>query len=553
MITTPRGAGQVLADRLEIDAGPLLGGGGLVRDYLAGHDLSPFYTGHFSDPQAYARKAVEVESRLDARARAVAGAAIEPLGDAADRLRRILGGDGFFVTTGQQPALFGGPLYTIYKILSAIRQADVLEQLLGRPVLALFWVGSDDHDWDEANHAAVFDAQQYVHRITVSAPDVPPLPLSRRRWGPGILPAVDELSRALPRTHHADDVLAHVREAYAPQRTVAESFTATMRWLLHDRRVAVVDSAHPALRRAGVPVLKREAERTREHNAQLARQTERLEAAGYDAQVAIAADASNLMVIDEHGRDRLMRTGRGWQTRREHGQIDADELLGRIATSPDSFSPNVLLRPVVENAVFPTIAYVAGPGELSYFAQIGCLFAAHGILPPVLVPRASITLIEPKVRRLLDRLGVEPDALRRPFRDVAADAVAAEVPADVQRALADLRRTITEGYRELEAAAAGIDPTLRGPLTSARNASLLETRAAEKRILAGLRRRHEVKIEQLRRVAAQIQPEGSPQERVLGPLPLVAEHGRGIIAEIEARIDMRTTPVAGWSGPRCDW
>lgn len=554
MITTSPGAGQILADRLEIRAGPLLGGGRLVRDYLAGLDLSAFFTGHFSDPQAYERKAAEVDGRLDARARAIAGAAIEPLGDAGERLHRILGGDGFFVTTGQQPALFGGPLYTLYKVLSAIRQAEHLERRLGRPVLALFWVGSDDHDWDEANHAAVFDAQQHVHRITVPAPDVPPLPLSRRRWGAGVLQAVEELRRALPATDHSDDVMAHVRGAYTAHATVADSSTATMRWLLGDRRVAIVDSAHPALRRAAVPVLVREAERTRQHNAVLLGQTRRLEAAGYGAQVVIAADASNLMMIDENGRDRIMRTARGWQTRREHEEIGEAELIGRIRARPESFSPNVLLRPVVESAAFPTIAYVAGPGELSYFAQIGCLFAAHGILPPVIVPRASVTLIEPKVRRLLAKLDMEPDALRRPFRDVVADAVAAEVPVDVQRALAHLRRVLTEGYEELAAAAAGIDPTLRRPLTSARNASLLETHAAEKRILARLRRTHEVKIEQLRRAAAHIQPEGAPQERVLGPLPLVAEYGRGIVAEIEARIDMNTAQVADWSGPHCgEW
>jgi bacillithiol biosynthesis cysteine-adding enzyme BshC len=533
---------------------PLAGGGRLVRDYLAGTDLSTFYTGHHGDPAAYERKAAEVEARLDAAGRGAAGAAIEPLGDSAARLERILAGDGFFVTTGQQPALFGGPLYTICKILAAIRLADALERRLERPVLGLFWIGSDDHDWDEANHTAVLDAQKYVQRITVDAPaDAAAVPLSHRRWGAGVERAVAELAAALPDTVHAADVMAHVREAYRPERTVAGSFADTLRYLLHDHRLAMVDSAHPVVRRAAVPVLRADARRVLAHDDPVARQTQRLEAAGYDAQVAVADGASNLMLIDEQGRDRVMRTARGWATRRERSGIGEAALLELLEAEPERFSPNVLLRPVVESALFPTIAYVAGPSELSYFAQIGCLFAAHGILPPVVVPRPSVTLVDRKLRRSLTALGLHADALARPFRDVVADAIAGDMPPAVTRALAALRASIATGYEQLTAAAERIDPTLRGPLASARNSSLLDAAGAEKKISAQLRRTNHVRIEQLRRAAVQIHPDDKPQERVMGPLPFVAAYGRGIIAGIEAALDMEPAGTAApWSGPVCE-
>jgi bacillithiol synthase len=547
-----RGIVEPAAPEAAIRVRPLTGGGPLVRDYLAGRDLSAFYTGHYSDPAAYERKAAEVEARLDVHSRAAAGAAIEALGDSGGRLERILAGDGFLVTTGQQPALFGGPLYTLYKILGAIRMAAVLERQLDRPVLALFWIGSDDHDWDEANHSHVLDAQKYVQRITVTAPaDAPPLPLSHRRWGEGVTRAVEELAAVLPDTMHSAEVMAHVREAYVPNRTVAASFADTLRYLLHDRRVAIVDSAHPALRRAAIPVLRADAARVIGHGDPVAYQTARLEAAGYSAQVAVTANAANLMLIDEQGRDRIIRTARGWTTRRQRNGIGEAALLDMIEAQPERFSPNVLLRPVVESAVFPTLAYVAGPAELSYFAQIGCLFAAHGILPPVIVPRPSVTLIDAKLRRSLDTLGIGADALARPFRDVISDAVAEDMPPDVKRALGALRAAITAGYEQLAVAAEDIDPTLRGPLTAARNASLHEAVAAEKKISAQLRRANHVKIEQLRRAAAHIHPHDKPQERVLGPLPFVAAHGRGIIAGIEAALDMELTAAAAWTGPAC--
>jgi bacillithiol synthase len=552
MSSGPRMAGAAVEGELAVRQHPAPGGGRLVRDYLAGVDLSPFFTGHYSDLAVYRRKAAEVEARLDAGARARAGSAIEPLGDSAGHLERILAGDGFFVTTGQQPALFGGPLYTLYKILGAIRLAATLERKLGRPVLALFWVGSDDHDWDEANHVSVLDAQQYVRRITVKgAADAPPVPLSVRTWGTGVEQAVTELASSLPDTVHAAEVMAHVRAAYVPDSTVAASFVATLRYLLHDRRLAIVDSGHPALRRAAAPVLRADAARVLAGDDPVARQTSRLREAGYDEQVAVAEDASNLMLIDDQGRDRIIRTTRGWATRRERSGIGEGALLEMIEAHPDRFSPNVLLRPVVESAVFPTLAYVAGPSELSYFAQIGCLFEAHGILPPVVVPRPSVTLLDEKTGRTLERLGIDIEALRRPFREVVADAVTEAMPPDVAGALDSLRAALGTAYEELTAAASRIDPTLRGPLRSSRNASLLDAAAAEKKIRAQLRTTNHVRIEQLRGLASQLHPDGRPQERVFGPLSYVAAHGRGIVAAIEAELDMEPAGTASWRGPVC--
>jgi uncharacterized protein YllA (UPF0747 family) len=230
---------------LAIHAGTLAGST-LLRDYLTGSDLSPFYTGHPGDISAYRRKAAEVDARLDAAARLRVHDAIECLGDSAPRVHRILNGDGYFITTGQQPALFGGPLYTLYKVLAAVRLAGVLEGLLNKPVVALFWNGADDHDWDEANHTHVIDADDYVRRLKVPAgDDVPPLAMSERTWGRGIIPVIDEFISTLPDTPWSADVAAHVRSAYRPDATVADAFAATMRLLLHDRRVAMVSSAHP--------------------------------------------------------------------------------------------------------------------------------------------------------------------------------------------------------------------------------------------------------------------------------------------------------------------
>jgi bacillithiol synthase len=531
---------------LRVLAGRLLGGGALARDYSAGRDLSPFFTGQPAELESYRRKAAEVERRLDGDARRRLAPSIHALGDAGDRLERILDGDGFFVTTGQQPALFGGPLYTLYKILAAIRLAEELETRLQRPVLALFWIGSDDHDWEEANHATLLDGSDYVERVEVRAEHgAPPLPLSERVWGSDVGRAVERLVELLPATPFGRRIAEHVRTTYTPDATVAASSTATLRLLLEDRRLAMVDSADPAVRRAAAPVLRHEALHAQEHAAQTASRTELLSEAGYRVQVAVSADASNLMLIDEHGRDRLVRLASGWVTRREHRAMSDAELLGRIDAGPEQFSPNVLLRPVVESALFPTIAYVAGPGEISYFAQIGRLFDAHGIQPPVVVPRPSVTLVEPAIERILERLDMTPAELQRPFDELASLVVRRHLPAEIHAALLALRESLHEGYDRLTELATRMDPTLEGPLTGARNAGLIRTREAEKKIVARMKHRNGELLEQVRRAAAHLYPGGAPQERVLNVLPFAARHGPDLIAQIEDSLDMALAPLAG--------
>jgi bacillithiol synthase len=549
----PAHAGRIATD-LVVRATPLRGGGALVRDYLDGKpELGRFFAGHPSDPAAYQGKGGEVAARLDAAGRMGAGAAILPLGDAADRLERILAGDGFFVTTGQQPGLFGGPLYTLYKALAAIRLAAALEGVLGRPVLALFWVGSDDHDWAEASHSAILDGEGFVQRVSVAAPaDATPLPMSRRTWGRGIDPALADVAEHLPRTPSGDAVRAHLREAYTADTTVTASFIATLRLLLHDQRIALVDSADPRVRRAAAPVLRAEVERTSAHHEQLRRQTERLAEAGYPAQVAVVAGTSNLMMEDEHGRDRLVRGRNGWLTRRERTAMTDDALFRLLDREPERFSANVLLRPVVENAIFPTIAYVAGPGEIRYYAQLGCLFRAHGIRPPVVVPRPSVTLIEPPIRRILDEIGMQADAFARPFEELFTEAARQRAPASLAAGVRRVREDVTRAFAALEDAAVRIDPTLEGPVRAARNRSLREADRAERRILRQLKRQHGVLGMRLRRAAASLQPDGTPQERVFGALPFLARYGPGLVPAIAAALDLEPDGSAAWDASGCE-
>lgn len=512
----------------------------LVDDYV-GEDagLLSFFAGSPFDPEAYRVKARDVAARFDSDARRAMADAVRPLGaDASQKLAAIRDGHGFFVTTGQQPGLFGGPLYTVYKAFTAIALAKRLETILDAPVLALFWIASDDHDWEEANHVHLLDTGNTIRRLSLEGDAEPARSMGRRRLGDGAETALNEISEALPPSDFVAPLLDSLREAYQGDRTVAAAFADTLAGTLDGLCVGVVDAQDPVIRRLGAPVIGRELVETGAHQQALRDRTRELEAAGYDAQVPVLAGASNVFhEDDEHGRERLLRDEQGWVLRASDRRLSDEALWTLWEEDPARFSPNVVLRPVVESAVFPTLAYVGGPGEVRYLAQTGRLFECHGIGMPLVYPRLSVTLLEGKVSKVLDRFGLEVDSFRRPVQELISAAIQAEVPAEVHSALASLRASLQDGYQAVYDAAEAVDPTLKGPIFNARNEAFRGLSEVEKKVRQHVKLRQESEHEQIEKAAANLAPLGKPQERVLNVHQYLARYGRDLISAILAEVE----------------
>lgn len=539
---------------LEIRVRPI-SGNDLVDHYIRGNDaLAPFFPGHPYDPEAYRRKAEEIRARFDPHRLQAMAEAVRPVGPGADHtLQRIAGGDGFFVTTGQQPGLFTGPLYTVHKTLSAVALARRLEHLLDVPVLPLFWVASDDHDWGEANHTYLLDAANELHRLTLEGD-----PQSHRSMGARTLngaaeSALDELEEILPPSDFRPALMKRLRDAYS-HGTVAGAFAELIDELFGGFGLGMVDAQDPVLRRLARPVIRRELQNAEAHEAALRRQTERLGGLGYEAQVPILPGAANVFYEDaEHGRERLLRENGSWTLRASQRPLDDQEVWSLCDEAPDRFSANVVLRPVVESAVFPTLAYVGGPGETRYLAQTGCLFEAHGIGMPVVYPRLTVTLIEGKVRKVLDKFGLdEPDFLARPVHEVVSAVVRDDVPDAVQEAVNELRQALQEKYQALYDAAEPIDPTLRGPIFHARNEAFKAISDVEKKIRHHVKLNEETELEQIEKAAINLAPEGKPQERVLNVHQYLARYGPDLIPAILERMEVELEEAhPGWTEVDC--
>jgi uncharacterized protein YllA (UPF0747 family) len=428
---------------------------------------------------------------------------------------RLAQSDVLVVTTGQQPGLFTGPLYTIYKALSAIAIARRLERERGVPVVPVFWVAGDDHDFAEANHAWFIDAAGEAARIVLRerAPDAPQLPVYREPCGAEIVAAMDTLRARLPETEFKGDVLDGLAGCYVPNLSLADAFARALVALLGPRGLAVFLPYHPAAKRAAAPwVLKA-------------------------LSVTLPDGLTPVLVEASAGRDRLRSDGHRFVTRRSGEHFTGTELAERVAAAaPERLSPNVLLRPVVEAALFPTVAYAAGPGELEYLRDAAPLYGALDVQPQTPVPRWSGVLVEGRVDKFMQKHGLTLADFERPPGALEAHVLSDSLSPEVEEAFRETRRQVEESYAHLAQAVVHVDPTLERTVQSARNAALAGTHDLEKKVVASLKRTNETLMGQLARARAVLAPDGKAQERVLTVASFLARYGPELLDEIEAEV-----------------
>ena len=507
---------------------------GLGAAYARGEEAAlRWYQADWRDPSAWKARARMVAERFDKGARERAVSALRaPTEDGRRALARVVEEDGFVITTGQQPGLFTGPLYTIYKALSAVALARSLETFLDAPVVPVFWVASEDHDWEEVDHADLIGVDNELHRIRVPAPArAGELPLHGLPVGDGIDGALDQLTGLLPQTEFTPDHLELLRRCWPSGVTLPDGVRATLEELLGPFGMVFVDAADPALKSASCGVLEAEVRSAEEHEGALVERARELQAAGWPVQVPVLEGGVNLFIEGPGGRERLYREGDEYRVR-SGDTFSLDDVLSRLRDDPRSVSPNVLLRPVVEAATLPTLGYVAGPAETAYLAQLAPLFASHGVDQPMVFPRFSAALVERKVGKVLDKFSLEVAALGRPSHEIASDLAREDLPEGVGKSLGAIREMLEQEGASLVTAARPVDPTLKGPIEHALSVSLDSWAEAERKIVQAVKRKGETRLKQVEKARLHLFPDGVPQERLVNVFYYLARYGSPLLEEI---------------------
>lgn len=440
------------------------------------------------------------------------------------------------VTTGQQPGLFTGPLYTIYKALSAAALARLLREVWGRPVVPVFWLANDDHDLAEAATASWIAADGTLRRAVLRTrhADATLTPMYREPLGPDIEPILRQLQGDLAAGPDRDAVADWLVRHYRPDATVGSAYATAMAELLAPHGVVCLDASHRAVKQLAAPLLMRAIHESDALEAQLQPLAATLAARGADPGVSLGDGATLVMLEGAGGRDRMRRAGDTVVTRRGRERLTLAEVSAIAAAEPERLSPNVLLRPVVESALLPTVAYAAGPGELKYLALTPPIYQHLQITRQQPVPRWSGLMVEPRVDRILGKFNLELGDLMGPAGAAEAKVVREAMPEELAAALRRLQHTLEREYGIIEEGAVAVDPTLQRPVESAKGGARTTLEKVEKKLLQHLKRRRETELQQLTRARTAVSPDGKPQERVLTIAPFLARYGRGILDDVFA-------------------
>ena len=455
-------------------------------------------------------------------------------GDASsESLDRFARPNTLVVVAGQQPGLFGGPLYTLYKALTAIAQARGLEAATGRPVVPIFWVASDDHDFEEVRRTWVSDGGLEPKRIEYpSRGSEPAVSFSRIRLGSEIGPMIDQVASALPGSGFQDGVIASLRAAYAPGRTWTEAFARFMAGFVTPLGALVFDPSDREAKALTLPVFEREVALRGESSRAAKKAGEDLVRKGYHAQIDRAGNELNLFWHEAARESLRLEQDGAIRIGAKSAPMKPDAFVALLRSHPENASPGVLLRPLVQDYLLPTAAYVGGPAEVAYWGQVQALYPLFEMTVPAVVPRAGATLLEPKVAKTLERFGIEWTSFAGDVETVVGGALRKLLPGDFPESFERERMIWRESFERLEKKVVEFDPSLQAAVTTAGRRVEHDGTNLERKLMQVWKRRQEETVQQIRRARAQLFPEGKLQERVYSPAGYSARYGPDLVSAL---------------------
>jgi bacillithiol biosynthesis cysteine-adding enzyme BshC len=431
------------------------------------------------------------------------------------------------VVTGQQAGAFGGPLYTLLKAVTTIQLARRISAAHGVSVVPVFWVHGEDHDWNEVRAARVLTADALVAEVSLSAAGPVDGPVAHRILADDTGAALQRLGELVPPTEFTDDVVQRLARHYRSGAGMAAAFAGWLDDLLGASGLVVFDAADPEVKPAVAGLLAAEIHEPRV--SRLAREAaETLRRQGHTPQVEPAEDAIALFYLDPQGRLPIRRMDGGRVLVGEDVR-PAEEVAGEARAHPERFSPNVLLRPIVQDQLFPTIAYVAGPGEIAYQAQLGAVYRAFGVEAPLVYPRASATVLDSAAARFLDRHPVTFETLQVQDESVLNRLLEAQLPAEIDRLIDGADAWLVEQATQLKPAVAVVDPTLAGAVDTTIARARETFGQLRHKIVQASKRRDQTMRRQFERTRALAFPDGHPQERVLNVAFFVNRYGPAVV------------------------
>lgn len=434
------------------------------------------------------------------------------------------------VVTGQQLGLFGGPLYTFYKSITAIKLCSYLKEKYDQyHFVPVFWLEGDDHDFDEVRSTNILNNENQVALLKYDDGQLEEINrggIGGLKFNQNIETVVNELISYLRESEFKPSLVEMIKTAYQPGKTFLESFRELMIKLFDEYGLIVFNPIDPEVKRLLVPIFEQEITNYRDQTGYLVERSAELEEI-YHAQVKVKA--INLFYVDDNERLLIEPVENDYRLKGKRKRFTREDILAQLNFSPERFSPNVLLRPICQDYLLPTAFYVGGPGEISYFAQVTPMYDIYNITQPFIYPRASATIVERSVKGILDKQQLSYVDLYTTEDELISKIVAANGDINLDKLYGGLSDSIGEIFDSLNGKLSAIDKTLLD--LSAKSKQRVEQTFdyMKTKTIEAEKRRHESAIRQITRARNVLYPNDNLQERELNLIYFLNKYGMDLI------------------------
>lgn len=516
----------------------------LAADYAYNFEsVAPFFAGDPTQPAAWADAIARAQSQPRQREAITAVLAAQqarrgapPAAVAA--ARTLADARTVAVVTGQQAGLFGGPLFTLLKALTALKLAERVARDHGVPAVAIFWIDAEDHDWNEVRSCSVFDSALEARSVALPARTTgDAAPVATIALDGSISTILNELEALLPATEFRAALLQDLRDAYAVGRGMADAFGRFLERVLGPRGLVVYDASDPAskplVQQVFVSELAAPGETARLATAAGAQLVE----SGYHSQVHSHDDGLAVFHLADGRRPIRHHDGQFVVGERRYEQA---ALVHQASTTPTAFSPNVLLRPIVQDTLFPTICYVAGPNELAYLGQLRSIYDRFGVAMPLMYPRGSATLLDAAAVRFLTKYRFPLESLQPQDELALNQLLESQIPPAVEASFTSASSTIAQSMQSLIESMPALDPTLEGAARSTLGRMQHDLQTLHNKMIQAAKRRDDTLRRQFIRTRALAFPDGHAQERTIGFVSFLNQYGPALVDRLaeELPLDM---------------
>ena len=430
------------------------------------------------------------------------------------------------VVTGQQLELFGGPLYTIYKTITAIKLCHYLKEKYDQyQFVPVFWLEGDDHDYDEVRVTNILNNQNQLTAVTYAdgqEDEINRGSIAELKFNGNIENVFNELQSNLRDTEFTNSILNFYKSFYGANKTFMESFRELMIKLFDEYGLIVFNPVYPAIKQLLKPIFEKEITNYTNQTGFLVERSAELEEL-YHAQVKVKP--INLFYLENNERLLIEPVEKEYRLKGKRKKFTQEELLAQVESAPEKFSPNVLLRPICQDYLFPTGFYVGGPSEISYFAQVTPLYKIYDIMQPYIYPRASATIVEKGAKSVLDKYSIDYRDIFTTEEELISKIVASNSDANLESIFKNTTDSINDTMKELNFRLNEIDKTLNDTANKTTQRIDEALNFLKGKALDAERRKYDTTIRQLTKVRNLLYPANNLQERELNFIYFANKYG----------------------------